>query len=417
MKLQENICSLCFFFSIAFNVLASNEPIKPEGDGTAESPFLFERYENFFWLSENTGCFESDSIVYCKQISDIDASDTRRGYDPETDIYYGWKPINTLLSNGSFLLDYDGQNFSIINPYMGRSGNDFTMGIFTRGFFHLRNIVIENAFFERGKTDYAGCLVGWLLSSRDKNSYIENCRVVGTIKMQGGTGLMCGGLIGIANIEKDAFITISNCFSKTSVQSAYSAGFICEVTTSGELNICKCGSISDLQENNGYNYAGGFIERLYINDGSVNIRDSYSNSNIYGEYSQAGGFINSLGGNTNLFIAEIVNCYSTGKFPNKSMMRPFLQLVANAFSNSFTLTNCYYNLTSFEKEDQFAIGRTEDEMKKASTFENWDFENTWDIDEGESFPYLRAEIPEPSFFVSLLFYFLLFVNDIKMRRI
>jgi hypothetical protein len=41
-------------------------------------------------------------------------------------------------------------------------------------------------------------------------------------------------------------------------------------------------------------------------------------------------------------------------------------------------------------------------MKQQATFENWDFENVWDIDEGEGTPYLRCELPEPCGMLVLL---------------
>ncbi len=395
---------LTFVFIFSTLVYAINEPIMPEGDGTMDAPYIFNRYENFFWLSENVDLFDNDSVVYCKQVSDIDASDTQRGYDSETEIYYGWRPITTITSKGSFVLNYDGQGFSIINPYIGRSSELFIEGIFTRGYFRIKNVFLENVFLERGKTDYAGCLVGWIISSPEKNSSIENCNVSGTIKMAGGTGLICGGLIGKSNIDSDAIITISNCCVNVSISSMNSAGFIGEIDCSGQLYINNCSSVSKLHGNSEYNSAGGLIDNLSANSGLIAICNSYSDVSIFEGYSHGGGFINTIYGTTSQSIIEISNCYSTGVFPkNLSQMKPFLQNFTNSCSNNFTIVNCYYNLSTFGKEDIYAIGKTEDEMKYASTYENWDFENIWDINEGESLPYLKGELPEPSFYICFVF--------------
>ena len=49
-------------------------------------------------------------------------------------------------------------------------------------------------------------------------------------------------------------------------------------------------------------------------------------------------------------------------------------------------------------------------MKVSSTFKNWDFENVWDIDEGESFPYLISQLPEPSFVALIVLAALVYIN-------
>ena len=41
-------------------------------------------------------------------------------------------------------------------------------------------------------------------------------------------------------------------------------------------------------------------------------------------------------------------------------------------------------------------------MKQQATFETWDFENVWDIDEGETMPYFISELPEPCGMLVLL---------------
>ena len=43
------------------------------------------------------------------------------------------------------------------------------------------------------------------------------------------------------------------------------------------------------------------------------------------------------------------------------------------------------------------MGRTTTQMKQQATFINWNFTNTWAIDEGKSYPYLRTneQIPHP----------------------
>ena len=61
-----------------------------------------------------------------------------------------------------------------------------------------------------------------------------------------------------------------------------------------------------------------------------------------------------------------------------------------------TITNSYSNQDFFKFDDEYATGKTGKELKQKKTFKDWDFVNVWDIDEGESFPYLINELPEPS---------------------
>lgn len=39
--------------------------------------------------------------------------------------------------------------------------------------------------------------------------------------------------------------------------------------------------------------------------------------------------------------------------------------------------------------DGFGIGIQYDDLFKKSTYQNWDFENIWQIEEGKTTPYLR----------------------------
>ena len=69
--------------------------------------------------------------------------------------------------------------------------------------------------------------------------------------------------------------------------------------------------------------------------------------------------------------------------------------------NTINIKDCYYK-EALHFTDDYAIAKTDEEMKQRGTFENWDFENVWDIDEGEGMPYLRCEIPEPMGLMILL---------------
>jgi hypothetical protein len=52
----------------------------------------------------------------------------------------------------------------------------------------------------------------------------------------------------------------------------------------------------------------------------------------------------------------------------------------------------YYDLEKYEIYDEYAIGKSTIEMKQKETFDGWDFETIWDIDEGKSYPFLRENL-------------------------
>lgn len=397
----------------AFSLWAVNEPIKPKGDGTETDPYLFERYENFFWLSENSDNFEANSIIYCKQIGDIDATDTQRGYDQEKDINYGWRPVITYNQKGSFVLNYDGQGYSIINPYYGYEIKLYPHGVFSYGIFQLKNIVVKNMHLKGAAYYGSGVLVGTIVSNSGKNSSVENCFTTGIVNLDAFPGSYNGGLIGTALIETNSFLKIINCGSEAFIDSLlYSGGLISHVDCSGGLYIDKCWAKSDLVYDDGDSgYAGGFIGYLVSNNAEINIQNSYSLVKIVkgGNNPQACGFISAVNNRNALSKINISRCYSSGSVDGGNGFRKAFIGVFSTNDYLF-ISDCFFNASLTKADDNFAIGKTEEEMKVSSTFKNWDFENVWDIDEGESFPYLISQLPEPSFVALIVLAALVYIN-------
>ena len=55
------------------------------------------------------------------------------------------------------------------------------------------------------------------------------------------------------------------------------------------------------------------------------------------------------------------------------------------------ITNCYWDKENGASSSSCGgIGKTTAEMSQQSTFDGWDFDKIWDIEEGESCPYFRA---------------------------
>ncbi len=154
---------------------------------------------------------------------------------------------------------------------------------------------------------------------------------------------------------------------------------------------------SEYYDFTGISHAGGLI-----GDGG-NSRNCYATGNVsstatskidylgdfaYGIYSHAGGLIGN-GGN-----AE--NCYATGNVTSDGICEiGFISSYAHGLiglSNNYKVTNCYFHIDT-GLTDSDATGLTSEQMKNASNFEGFDFEDIWSIDEATNggYPYIRYD--------------------------
>lgn len=372
-----------FALAITFSSFAAKiSGVKPEGEGTEESPYLFTQVENFGWLAGQRDNIDAGTTVYCVQINDIDASRTKDGSFP------GIVTENVNGKNrGMWTLNYDGQGFNIEDAYIG--GSESHSAIFSRGFFQLKNINIvraHNQVFDGMTLWSRGILVGLM----GRSGYIKNCHIRDT-KISSGAGLV--GDVICSDLE------ISDCSVDAELPNS-SAGLIRTVRNYGTVVIrntsVKAKIALDAEETF---TPAGFINWLELYEGGVKtvIEDCYADIEVSSPNPYVGtvGFIGYIG---NLRRGEQVDfsinrCYSTGTPANMKLWASasFLQRV---YDCEPVINSCYYNATTLLKEDKYAIPKTEEELKHQATFEGWDFEKVWAIDEGNGLPYLRMEIPE-----------------------
>ncbi len=243
----------------------------------------------------------------------------------------GWEPI--VAGNNSFQGIYDGNGFVIDQLTINRPDSD-ECGLF--GYImdsHLKNIQITNAsILSNSKT---GVLAGsgiW--------SIIENSSSTGNIFAMGPNA---GGLIGeITDCE------VGGCFSAVNIESDGTSvgGLFGKVTTSFE----------------------GFIE------------NSYATGNTSGTWN-VGGLIG-----WNIGETPVINSYASG-YVNASGRAGGL---TGSGSASHTITNSYWNIeTTAQLTNEGGEGKNTSEMISEDTFVSWNFETTWTIAEGETYPYLQ----------------------------
>ena len=163
---------------------------------------------------------------------------------------------------------------------------------------------------------------------------IEGCRVEGEIK-----GSDCvGGILGTYGGNNS--MVISQCSSTGSViASSYAP---------------SAGGISG----NGYS---GTIENCY-SDSDVRTIGSH-------------GYVMGIGGGTTS------HCYFAGMIKGEGSLCPIT-------GNSCVA--CYYNSDKINVSSAYGMALTTSQMKKRASYQDWDFDKVWKIDEGKSYPKLRV---------------------------
>ena len=399
--MKKLVLFICF---LTFSCLAYFDPtpVKPEGKGTQESPYLFTEMGNFAWFAVNYKKIEHGPIVYCVQVNDIDASESTNW----------WR--FPQMKTSDFTLNYDGQGFNIKNVCIGWCDNE-AGGLFTEGVFQLKNINVVEVEQIRAQNS-VGLLIGKLYAGNGHEAFVKNCFVQGKT-----TAWTASAFIGKVTVGTGGTVEISDCFVDAEINDG-PAGLITSVSNYGTLTIkntsikCKINHTVDPMTWGGDVKTAGFINQILLYKGSkTTIADCYSDVAINCKEREvaASGFIGKLFNQDHFdrVDVEVRRCYSTGTI-NKTdhwATASFLSIVDNIYTNEDTILvkDCYYNSTSFQKGDKFALPKTEEEMKLLSTYENWDFENVWDINEGESMPYLTSALPEPFGMFALILLLLL----------
>jgi len=255
-----------------------------------------------------------------------------------------WNPIGQYHNN-PFSGTFDGSGFAISGlvidkdlPYAGFFGYVKKAKIID---LHLRDIDIN-----AGSGSYVGGLVG-----RADESAIEKCSVEGNITSSGNN---VGGLVGYLQ-ESIVDESYTNCIV-IGTNKAVSIGGL--VGYAGEKN---------------------------------RIANSYSIGTVRGR-SYVGGLTGYLGGdrsNPDNF-SRITDCYSVVVIASQGIRHG--GLVGDSHSTAQCI-NSYWDLeVSGQLTSALGTCKTTEDMKNQDNYFDWDFANTWFIEEGESYPILRWQL-------------------------
>lgn len=239
----------------------------------------------------------------------------------------GWTPIKDFTGK------FDGKKHTIKGLWISLSsiGN---VGLFAniQGSSDNKRASVSNLFVNISKKGITGGRrVGGICG---KLSYgnIENCMVTGDI-----SGYQyVGGIVGY----NDDNSSISQCASSGNI-----------IATDGEV--------------------GGILGYRY---GSCSIENCYSIANVKAEGSYYYSYADGIG-----TCAE--KCYFAGTISGTEMDR--VRPIANSYSNSY-----------YDSEKTKISGKrgalTTKQMKQQASFQGWDFDNIWTIQEGVDYPKLRS---------------------------
>ncbi len=279
------------------------------------------------------------------------------GYGEFVDYQKGWDPIGEDVE--AYLGNFDGNNKVINDLYINRGTEDY-IGLFAKSGGIIENLEIEVLNLTGNKN--VGGLVG------ENEGDIINCNVSGTIE---GNEYV-GGLIGT---------------NKGSINYSWATG---EISGSG--------------------YLGGLVGLNFVGS---EIFKSYAQADVTGENNNIGGLI---GYNSGL----VTDCYAIGRisgYEDGGGLIGFMNDSPAAIINSsysagevffdntyggligFNLGTDNINYSYWDTEAGNGInysdggeGKTTSEMSQKNTFVGWDFTDTWDIEEGKTYPYLKWQV-------------------------
>lgn len=191
--------------------------------------------------------------------------------------------------------------------------------------------------------------------------------------------------------------SVSNLFvniSKKGITGGSRVGGICGSLSDGNIENCMVtGDIS------GYQYVGGIVGGVWNND-NPSISQCASSGNIIATDGEVGGIFGYRYGS-----CSIENCYSIANVKAEGSYS------SSAYGIGYSAKNCYfagtisgtgdvypigvYNTNSYYDSEKTKISwkegaLTTKQMKQQASFQGWDFDNIWTIQEGVDYPKLRS---------------------------
>jgi len=389
------LCALCAIVPMLAQGFSGS------GSGTSDDPY---RIFNADQLNQVRN-FLGNTDVFFSLEADIDLAPWLAENNP----YEGWQPIGTESS--PFKGTFNGNGHTISNLAINRPETD-NVGLFG----YVVGCNIYNITFHRCAitgNDYVGGIVGYV----GYEASISKCVVYGVITGNDNIGGIAGGT--------DQAMTISTCLSNASIKGDTNIGGIVG-TTSFYAKVEQCVSSSRIIGKKSVGGIAGGDHGHYNN--------CYTCGKMIEGTEEVGGIMGDASGSSN-----IVKCYSQtsliagninigGLAGSASSSYSYIQssvainelLVANSKMNRICPSKYYggeqgtsnenkaWVLTKMlvNDEEQKPVEGLADgtniglsALKLKATYQGlgWDFDDVWEIQETETFPYFKTQTAPPYF--------------------
>lgn len=247
-----------------------------------------------------------------------------------------------------------------LTPYLKADGTGWKPIEVFNGHFDGKKHVIKGLWISLSSVSCIG-----LFAKMDGNkSKISNVHVILDSRGIWG-GRNVGGICGYAYEG-----TIEGCRVEGEIKGSDCVGGI--LGTYGGNNsmvISQCSSTGSVIASSYAPSAGGISGNGY----SGTIENCYSDSDVRTIGSH--GYVMGIGGGTTS------HCYFAGTIKGEGSLCPIT-------GNSCVA--CYYNSDKINVSSAYGMALTTSQMKKRASYQDWDFDKVWKIDEGKSYPKLRV---------------------------
>ena len=266
------------------------------------------------------------------------------GYDGELKTLLtsgeGFIPIGSMYHNTenySFVGNFDGQNYKILNLYINREdeelpSNDIEYGLFSHNYGTIKNLeLLKSNIIIKDIMAYVGNIVGYNYGK------IENCISSGNILVEISTGgIRAGGISGCTSGT-----IIENCYNFTNITAKNNRGNSTNEVggiVANNTNITCCGNYGKIYvENNGEK--GSYVGGIVGTPGKLPVQECFNKGIIEVKSTEeimVGGIIG-YG-----LSATVNNCYNVEKITANSDKSIYMGGVAGYNANqSYTISNCY----------------------------------------------------------------------------
>ncbi|MGG3452565.1 S-layer homology domain-containing protein [Paenibacillus rhizolycopersici] len=340
----------CGYFNDAYEKVSCDATSLTTAQALSQASYTgLDFTADWFMMEDSTRPFlraEWSQVVGNAHQLQLMAMDLTADYTLVSDMDFGTVFTDDSRADMWATSDEDGAGFAPIG--------DATLGPFT-GQLDGQGHAVRGLFINRPGTVQVGLIGSLGVGGRVHGIGVEGGRINGGYSSGGLIGDMSGG-------------TVELSYSTASVSGIEKVGGLVGNMYPGV--IAKSFAGGDVS---GWMVVGGLVGRADL--GSL-IEDAYATGSVAGS-SETGGLIGRHVGTVN-------RAYAAGNVPGSGS--EIGGLVGRDFSPTSSVTAGYYDAAT----TGHGGGKPTAAMKSKSTFETWDFNGTWTIEEGKSYPALQG---------------------------